>query len=114
VYDYRIRSNPRVAADGNRPQDLGSRADVYMTADLGRATLTNTQRYLLEQQAIRADLGVRMDDDAIRMRQQQTAAQFAIQRNIGAGDHTPIAVPQYCADPRHRPPQTPRRAVTLI
>jgi hypothetical protein len=100
LYDYGIRSDPRMVAYRDRPQNLGSRTYVDMTADFRRATLTNTNCYLLEQQAIRADFSVGMDDDAIRMRQQQAASQFAIERNVGAGDYAPIPVPQYCANPR--------------
>jgi hypothetical protein len=96
VYDYGIRSNPCMAADRDRPQDLGSRTDVHMTGDFRCAMLTNTKGYLLEQQTVRADLSFRMDDDAIRMRQQQTAAQFAIQGNVGASDYAPTSVSQYC------------------
>ena len=114
VYDYGIRSNPCMAADRDRPQDFGSRTDVYMTADFGRATLTHAKRHLLQQQAIRADFSFRMDDDAIRMRQHQTAAQFAIEGNVGAGNYAPIAVPQYRANPRHRPPEASGRPVALI
>jgi hypothetical protein len=67
-----------VAADLDRSQKFGSRTDVDMTADSGRAMLTNTERHLLEQQAIGANFSLGMDDDAVRMRQQQAAAQFAI------------------------------------
>jgi hypothetical protein len=93
-----------MAADRDRPQDFGAGADVDMTADSGRAALTNPERYLLEKQAIRADFGVWMDDDAIRMGQQQTTAQPAIERNVRAGDRAPVAVSQYRANPRHRTP----------
>ena len=85
---------------GDRPQYLGSRANVHMTADFRYAAVVGADGYLLEQQAIWSDSGVRMYDDAIRMGQQQTAAQFAIKRNIGAGDYAPISVSQYCARSR--------------
>jgi hypothetical protein len=45
-----------------------------------------------------------MNDDAIRMRQQQAASQPAIERNVGASDYAPISVPQYCTKPWQRPP----------
>ena len=99
-YDYGIRSNPRMAAYCDRPQNLGSRTDVHVATDSRYATIIGANRYLLEQQAIRADFSVRVDDYAIRMRQRQTASQFAIQRNVGAGHHAPTSVPQYCANPR--------------
>jgi hypothetical protein len=100
VDHYSIRSNPRMVAYRDRAQNLGARTNVDMTTDFRRAVLTNTERYLLEQQAVRTDFSVRMDDDAVRMRQQQAASQLAIERNIGAGHDTPISVPQYRADPR--------------
>ena len=83
----------------NRPQNLRSRTNVNMTTDSRHASVIGTDGDLLEQQAIRADFSVRMDDDPVRMRQQQTAAQLAIERNVGAGHHAPTSVPQYCANP---------------
>jgi hypothetical protein len=114
VHDHGIRANSRMVAYRDRPQDFGSRANVYMTTDAGHATVVGTDRHLLEQQAIRADFSVRMYDDAVRMRQQQTASQFAIERNIGAGHHAPTSVPQYRADPRQRSPAAARGSVPLI
>jgi hypothetical protein len=114
VYHYGIRSNARMPAYRDHPQNLGSRAYVDVATDFRRAALPTTQCYLLEQQAIRADFGVRMYDDAIRMRQQQAASQFAIERNVGAGYHAPTSVPQYRPNPRHRPPNTAPRPVALI
>jgi hypothetical protein len=34
-----------------------------------------------------------MDDDAVRMRQHQTASQSAVERNVGTGDDAPTSVP---------------------
>jgi hypothetical protein len=84
----------------DRPQHFGARTNVYMTTDLRCATVVSTEGDLLEQQTIWPDSSVRMDDDAIRMRQQQTAAQIAIQGNIGAGYYAPTSVSQYCANSR--------------
>ncbi len=98
----------------DRSQNLGPRADVDMTADFRRAALANTECYLLKQQAIWPDLGVRVDDYAVRMRQQQTAAQFAIQGNIGAGHYAPTPVSQYRANSWQRAPDASRRSVALI
>jgi hypothetical protein len=71
-----------------------------MTADFRCAAVANSKCDLLEQQTIWSDLSFRMYDDAIRMRQQQTAAQFAIERNIGASDYAPTSVSQYGASSR--------------
>jgi hypothetical protein len=81
----------------DRPQYFGARTNVDMTADLRYATVISTNGDLLEQQTIWPDSSIRMDNDAIRMRQQQTAAQFAIQGNVGASDYAPTSVSQYCA-----------------
>ena len=86
--------------DRDQPQYFGARTNVDMTADLRYATVISTNGDLLEQQTIWPDSSVRMDDDAIRMRQQQTAAQFAIQGNVGASDYAPTSVSQYCARSR--------------
>ena len=86
-----------MGAYSNRPQNLGSRTDIHVTTDIGHATVIGTNCDLLEQQAVRSDFSVRMYDDAIRMRQQQTAAQFAIERDVGASDYAPTSVSQYCA-----------------
>jgi len=114
VDDHGIRTDACMVAYPDRPQNLGARTDVDMTADSGHATVVGADGDLLEQQAIRADLGVWMDDEAIRMRQQQTASQLAIQRNVGASHHAPASVPQYRANPRQCPPEAARRVVTLI
>ena len=86
--------------DRDRPQYFGSRTNVYMTTDFRYATVVGTNGYLLEQQTIWPDLSFRMDDDAVRMRQQQTAAEFAIDRNVGASYYAPTSVSQYCANSR--------------
>ena len=82
------------------PQYFSSRTNVYMTTDIRYATVVGTNGYLLKQQTIWPDFSFRMYDDAIRMRQQQTAAQFAIERNVGASDYAPTSVSQYCANSR--------------
>jgi hypothetical protein len=97
VYYYGIRSNPRMVPYRDRPQYFGARTNVDMTTDCRYATVVSTNGDLLEQQTIWPDSGVRMDDDAIRMRQQQTAAQFAVERDVGASHYAPTSVSQYCA-----------------
>jgi len=100
VYYYGIRSNPRMVPYRDRPQYFGARTNVDMTTDFGYATVVSTNGDLLEQQTIWPDSGVRMDDDAIRMRQQQTAAQFAVERDVGASHYAPTSVSQDCARSR--------------
>ena len=100
VYYYGIRSNPGVVPYRDRPQYFSSRTNVYMTTDFRCATVASTKCYLLEQQTIWPDFSFRMYDDAIRMRQQQTAAQFAIERNVGASYYAPTSVSQYGGNSR--------------
>jgi hypothetical protein len=100
VYHDGIRSNPRVAPYRDGPQYFSSRTNVDMTTDSRYAAVVSTQCYLLEQQTIWPDLSFRMDDDAVRMRQQQPTAEFAIERNVGPGDYAPTSVSQHCANSR--------------
>jgi hypothetical protein len=97
VYYYRIRSNPRMVPYRDRPQYFSARTNVYMTTDFRDTTVVGTNGDLLEQQTIWPDSCVRMDDDAIRMRQQQTAAQFAIEGDVGASHYSPTSMSQDCA-----------------
>jgi hypothetical protein len=55
-----------------------------------------------------------MNDDAVRVRQQQAAAQLTVERNVGAGDHAPVPVPQYGAYPWEQPQNSPGGPVKLI
>jgi hypothetical protein len=96
VQYYGIGPNPRMVPYRDRPQNFGTRTNVDMTTDFRDATVVGTNSDLLEQQAIWPDSSVRMDDDAIRMRQQQTAAQFAIERDVGASHYTPTSMSQDC------------------
>jgi hypothetical protein len=97
VYYHGVRSNPRMVPNRNRPQYLGSRTNVDMTTNLRDAAVVSANGDLLEQQAIWPDCSIRMYDDAIRVRQQQTAAQFAIERDVGASHYAPTSMSQYCA-----------------
>jgi hypothetical protein len=114
AYDDSIRPNACVVAYRDRPQNLGARPYVDVTTDSGHASVIGTDGDLLEQQAVRADFSVRMYDDAIRVRQLQSASQLAIQRNVGAGHHAPTSVAQYCPGARQPPPQAPRSGVPLV
>ena len=66
-----------MVADGNISEHLGASADIDMPADnRGTASGQRAQRDLLEDQAVRSNAGVRMDNNAIGMRQQQTTAKL--------------------------------------
>jgi hypothetical protein len=100
AYYYGIRSNPGVVPYPDRPQYFSARTNVYMATDFRYATVVGTNGYLLEQQAIWPDFSFRMYDDAVRMRQQQTASQLAIEGNVSASYYAPTSVSQYRAKPR--------------
>lgn len=100
VYHDGIRANLRMPPYRDRPQYFSSRTNVDMTSDFGCAAVADSQCHLLKEQTIGPDFSVRMDDDAIRMRQQQTASQLAIEGNVGAGYHAPTSVSQDCANSR--------------
>lgn len=84
-----------VLADRQLPDDLGACTYVDVTFDGWHAAGFLANRHLLKDQAIRPDLNIRMNDDAVWMRQEQTTPQFAIQRNIGARDCRPPPMFEY-------------------
>ena len=51
-------------------------------------------RYLLKDQAVAADLSPRVNDDPVGVRDQQAAADPAVDRDVGAGHRGPEAMPQ--------------------
>lgn len=83
----RIGSNPRVIANGNAPYNLGTRADVDMTTDPGQSRRCVSERYLLKDQTVGADLHFRMDHNSIGMRNEQAAIDPAIQGDIRPGNN---------------------------
>lgn len=93
-YD-RICADPRMRSDLDRPQDLGAGSDVDMTANLGNSAAPAAAKCdLVENQAVHPDFCVWMYDDAVRMGDQQPAADLAGQRYLGPGHHAPEAVTQ--------------------
>ena len=59
-------------------ENLCAGTDVDMTTDLGGAGLTTRNRDLLKYQTINAYFSLGMDNDPVRMRDQQAAAYVAI------------------------------------
>ena len=49
----------------------------------------------MEDEAVRADLGIDVDDHPVRVRQEQASADGATQRNVGARDDAPERVPHH-------------------
>jgi hypothetical protein len=52
------------------------------------------KRHLLEQQTVRADLDVRVNDDAVGVGDQKSAANACCQGNVGTSDDGPEAMTQ--------------------
>ena len=76
-----------MVANMEATEKLGSGTDVDITSDRRNPALTETERNLLENQAIRADHGIGMNYDAIRMRDHQPATYFAVEGNIGTSHY---------------------------
>jgi hypothetical protein len=55
---------------------------------------TTTQRNLLKYQTIYSNLGIGMNDNTVRVRNYQTAANLTIERDVCAGNDTPKTMPQ--------------------
>ncbi len=60
--------------DSNSSDDLCSGADIDMTTNPREPGWRVTQRNLLEDETVRPDFNVRMDDDSVGMRDEQTSA----------------------------------------
>ena len=91
--DDSVGADPGVRANFDRSQDLGAGADIDMVANLGQSiAVPGADCNLLEYQAIDSDLGVRMNHDAIGVRNKKAAANLAVERNIGTGHRTPKAM----------------------
>lgn len=90
-----VRADPCMCADLNRPKDLGAGADVDMAGNFGNSAATaGAKRDLVENQAVHADLGVRMDDNAIGVGDQQPAADLAGERYFRPRHRAPEAMTQ--------------------
>ena len=66
--DNGVRSNSCVWPNSHRSQDFGAGADVDMSADFGYPrSIPTSDCNLLKNQAIYANLGVRMDHNSVRV-----------------------------------------------
>ncbi len=74
-----ICTNDRVFTEGDAAEDFCASPDVDVASDYGAPVSRPacTQSDLLENQAIRTDIGAREYHDAIRMRNEQTSADLA-------------------------------------
>ncbi len=91
-----IGADSCASAENDTSQDFGAGAYFHPGAEARRRpTLApGANGHLLEQQTVRADYCLGMNDDPIGVWQQQSATQAAIERNIGSGDHAPESVPE--------------------
>src|SRR5262249_20148687 len=91
-----IGANAGMGADPNRAQDLRAGADIDMALDhWDAAQAPRSNRDLLKDQAVYADLGVGVNDDAIGVRDQEPTANLAEERNFGPSDNGPEAMAQH-------------------
>jgi hypothetical protein len=93
---HRISPNLRMRSHANIPQQFcsGPHIDVAFQHWCFCAA-PRAKGHLLKKQAIRADFGSGVNHYSIRMRQQQTALNLAVQRNIGPTYCTPKSVTQH-------------------
>jgi hypothetical protein len=85
-----------VLTDGNRTKYLRTRADVDVSRNFRGTFTARTKRHLLEQEAIRPNFDIGMNHYSIWVRQQQTAAEFAVQWDVCARDDGPPPMPKNC------------------
>src|SRR5215469_4351142 len=90
--DQRIRSNECVITNLYCPEDLCSGSNIHVTANHRNARAAASNCYLLEDQAIHPDRCVRVDHDAIRMRNKQAPSYARIELDSGAAHHGPETV----------------------
>jgi len=94
--NYRVGADLGVLSDPQLPDDLGAGAYVDVAFESRYTARRLPDRDLVKQKTIRANLSIGMNHDAVRMRQEQAAAQIAIQRNIGASNQRPPAMSEHC------------------
>src|SRR3982750_3755836 len=100
-------------ANGDAAEQLRARPDINMATDPRHSVAAVSQRNLLEDQAIDADLAIRMDDDAVGMGNEQPAPDPARERDVRAGRDRPETMPGDRPLARH-PPDRAATAVSLI
>ena len=100
----RIGADASMIANGNSAQNLGPSAHVHMftEARCARALGTRPQRHLMQQKAIRPDDGVRVNDNPIRMDDEQATANPRIQRDVRTGHNGPESMAQYRTTSKER------------
>ena len=74
--------------NGDRADNLSARTNINVSADFN----AGNDGDLLQDQAIAADLSMRMNHNPIRMGKQQTTSNLAIYGNVGSGHNHPKVV----------------------
>src|SRR5262245_52296157 len=94
--DHGIGSDLGMRTNLATAENFRTRANFDVAADLGQPSLVaRADGYLRKDQAVHAYPGARMNDDAIWVRNEQSTADVAIERDIGAGHGAPEVVPQH-------------------
>ena len=83
---YRVSPDSGMFADLNRTDDLYASADVDMPANCGNAFFGRPDRNLLEDQAVAANFRVGMNHDAVRMGNEEAAADRCVYRDVRTRD----------------------------
>lgn len=95
--DDRIRANLRMGSNLGAAKNFRSGADVDMTSDFWEArsfAAGVTDRHLLKYQTIYANLGSRMNDNAVRVRDQQSSSDLAIEWDVSTSGNRPKTMAQ--------------------
>jgi len=91
--DHGISADSGMRPNFHRTQNLCTSSNIDMAGDLGNpGRVSASERYLMEDQAVHANLRVRVDNDAVRVRDQQSAADLTRKRDFCTGDDTPEAM----------------------
>jgi hypothetical protein len=73
-------------------QDSRTRANIYMSANLGSASIPFADCYLLENEAVRSNFGFWKNNYPVGMGKEKAAAYLGIERNIRASNDAPEAM----------------------
>ncbi len=95
--DDSIGADPCVVADYNGPENLRAGTDIDMVANHGQSfdAASVSHCNLLKYKTIYSNLGTRMDNDSIWVRNEEASADVAIQRDIGSRDNAPKSMPKH-------------------
>ncbi|MDH3347176.1 MAG: hypothetical protein OEM02_03620 [Desulfobulbaceae bacterium] len=89
---------------------LGARPNVNMATNL----YTTDNRHMLKNQTVWTNFCIRVDDDAIGMRQKQPPTQLTVQGNIRPCNHAPKAVLKHTPFAYYFPQQAPSLQYALV